>query len=435
MPHIDNRDSVLRALREELVGPCPLGEEIDCTQMVHLEDAETAYRAYRQRGSGEEILQRDSPTKRYGVGVLYPIEVHDAVQELGAQLPPAENDIESPLAEIPREALAPSAIQDCEQIAARAEYRLSDGDSDDFDLSSANTYKPSCMAVSILMHLPQGAVIEVEASGGRYALLPVMLLGRERDWWLRSPVNLSSHFHRDDLPVSDAYASPRDQQTHNVENLDVRIELFSRPYGTNADEFLVTACLVNRQQAEGRLDSLSLFQSGMEVRLRSGCPGAILPYPESEPLDSEERSQELLYRDKLTFAVGHGCAADWIRDGANSAECVSANCLPSFETPNITPDIRSANGNNLVASMRSLSGIDPNSDGIGELDAIVREYETWISEQRSRIVALSPRLQATAETHMEHCAEAALRMRDGMSLLASDPQVRRAFRLNNSTTS
>ena len=55
MPHIANRDAVLRALREELVGPCPLGQEIDCAQAIRLEDAEAAYRPYRQLGSGEEI--------------------------------------------------------------------------------------------------------------------------------------------------------------------------------------------------------------------------------------------------------------------------------------------------------------------------------------------------------------------------------------------
>jgi DUF2075 family protein len=85
--HITNRDAVLRALRQELVGPCPLGHEIDCAGPVQLDEAEAAYRPYRQLGSGEEILQRDSPTKRYGVGVLYPMEAKIDPQELEALLP------------------------------------------------------------------------------------------------------------------------------------------------------------------------------------------------------------------------------------------------------------------------------------------------------------------------------------------------------------
>lgn len=449
MPHIANRDAVLRALREELVGPCPLGQEIDCTQAIHLEDAEAAYRPYRQLGSGEEILQRDSPTKRYGVGVLYPMEAPVPPDEIDAQLPPPEEEATPPQQDNAREAIAPSAMHDCEAIAARAEYRLPEADSDDFDLSSANRYKPSSMAVSLLVHLPEGATLVTTASGGRYRPITVALprpRGRqeereervaaapefyEREWWLRSPVRLESHFHRRGFPASNSYANARDPVRENVENLDVRLEVFARPNQSRPDEFLITVCLVNRQPAEGRVDLQSLFQSRIEVRLQSGSPGTILPYPTAEPLDNEERSQELLYRDKLTFAVGHGCAADWTRSAATTADSVTAECLPVFETPSTTPDIRTSLGQPLIASMRLLSGIDPVSDGSGQLEAIISEYEAWITVQRGRIPSLNARLRETAEAHMEQCTEAARRMRDGLSLMASNPQIRRAFQLAN----
>lgn len=431
VPHIANRDAVLQALREELVGPCPLGPDIDCSQAIQLEDAEAAYRPYRQLGSGEEILQRDSPTKRFGVGVLYPMEAKVPPHELDAQLPPSEEEATPPRSDNAREALAPSALHDCEAIAARAEHRLPEADSDDFDLSSANTYKPSSMAVSLLVHLPNQAVLDVVATGGRYSPLPVMLLGREREWWLRSSVRLESHFHREDFPDSNAYARARDPVRENVENLDARIEVFARPYQSRPNEFLITVCLVNRQPSVGRMDSQCLFQSRIEVRVKTGSPGTILPYPTAEPVDGDERSQELLYRDKLTFAVGHGCAADWTRLTATSVESVTAECLPVFEAPSTTPDIRTATGDPLVASMRLLSGIDTASDGTEQLEAIVSEYEKWITVQRGRIPSLHTRLRATAETHMEQCAEASRRMRDGLSLLASDSQVRRAFQLAN----
>jgi hypothetical protein len=431
LPHMANRDTVLRVLREELVGPCPLGEEIDCTQAVHLETAEAAYKPYRQLGSGQEILQRDSPTKRYGVGVLYPMDALVPPDQLDAQLPPIDEAAVPQLSEAGREPLAASAVHDCETIAARAEHRLAEADSDDFDLSSANTYKPSSMAVSLLVHMPEGATLEVVATGGRYALLPVMLVGREREWWLRSPVRLESRFHREDFPAANAYVVARGPGRQNAENLDVRTEVFARPYQSRPDEFLITVCLVNRQLPGGRLDLQSMFQSRIEVRFKSGSPGTILPYPTAEPLDSEERSQELLYRDKLTFAVGHGCAADWTRSAVGSADTVSAECLPVFETPSTTPDIRSSNGEPLVASMRLLSGIETFSEGVEQLETVVAEYETWIAAQRRRIADLSVRFKNTAETHMEQCSEAARRMRDGLSLLATDSQVRHAFQLAN----
>jgi len=430
--HIANRDAVLQALRQELVGPHPLGEEIDCAAAIQLDDAEAAYRPYRQRGTGEEILQRDPPTKRYGVGVLYPMEVPIPPVELEAQLPPPDDEPAPPEQKNAREALTASAVHDCEEIAARVEHRLSDADTDDFDLSSANAYKPSSMAVSLLVRLPEGAELVVTATGGRYAIKPVLLTGREREWWLRSPVRLNSRFRRTDFPASSPrYAAARDPARENLDNLDVRIELFARPQ-PRPDEFLITVCLVNRQHADGRLDLQSLFQCRIDVTLEPGSSGTILPYPTADPLDSEERSQELLYRDKLTFAVGHGCAADWRRGAAPTcAESVSAECLPFFETPSTTPDIRSSSGQPLVASMRSLARIDPDTNGFDQLEAIASEYETWIEGQENRIAGLSPRLQETAGAHMRQCAEAAQRMRDGLSLLNSDAQIRRAFELAN----
>ncbi|MBL8819720.1 MAG: hypothetical protein JNL58_27085 [Planctomyces sp.] len=452
MTHIANRDVVLRALREELVGPCPLGQEVNCAQTIQFEDAESAYRPYRQLGSGEEILQRDSPTKRYGVGVLYPMEPPAPPDELSAQLPPSEEETMGLELGNERDVLSRSAVEDCETIAARAEFRLPEADSDDFDLSSANTYKPSSMAVSFLVHLPESSVLVATASGGRYRQLTVALprpRGRgeqqeehgegaaaaagyyERDWWLRSAVRLESHFHREDMPTSNAYANSRDPVRENVENLDVRIEAFVRPYRSRPNVFLATVCLVNRQAAENRKDSQSLFQSRIEVRLRHGSPGEILPYPTAEPLDGDERSQELLYRDKLTFAVGHGCAADWTCLTPTSAECITAECLPVYETPSTTPDIRTDSGRPLVASMRLLAGIDPASVGTEQLEAIVSEYEAWIVVQRGRIPDLPAGLRATAEAHMDQCAQASRRMRDGLLLLASDAQIGRAFQLAN----
>lgn len=429
--HISNRETVIQKLREELVGPSPIGDEIDCTQNIYLNDAESAYRPYRQLASGEEILQRDTPTKRYGIGVLYPMDTQVAPDELDSQPPLLDEDItQSP--ENTRETLSSFAEHDCEKIASRSEHSLPEANSDDFDISSANAYKPSSMAVSLLIHLPEGAELEIEAKGGRYKAIPVILVDREREWWLRSKVRLESRFYRSDFQSSSAYVKPRDPVFENVEGLDIQIELFSRPYQSRPDTFLITACLVNRQQATGHQDSQSLFQSWFEVRLRQGSAGAILPYPTSTPLDNEERSQELLYRDKLTFAVGHGCAADWTTNVSKTrANSVSAECLPFFETPNITPDIRSSNGGPLVASMRSLSGIAPESNGFDQLDAIVSEYESWIAFQLTRIHSLDSRFQEIAKMHMEQCSVAARRMRDGISLLISDPQVSRAFQLAN----
>ena len=430
--HIANRDTVLQSLLQELVGPHPVGEGIDCTVAIRLDDAKTAYLPYRQLGTGEEIIQRDSPTKRYGVGILYPREIPVAPEENEVQVSPTETETKSSQLESISDSLTDSAVQDFEKIAGRSGTGLSDGDSDDFDLSAANSFKQSSMAVSLLVHFPKGAKLTVSATGGRYSIKQVKLEGHDRDWWLRSPVRLSSRFDHADFSTNEArYSNTRETKNDNIENLDVRIELFARPQ-PSVDHFLITVCLVNRICSKGVVDLQSLFQSRIDIAFEKDSLGTIMPYLTAEPLDGEERSQELLYRDKVTFAVGHGCAADW-KPGKDSthAASVSAECLPRFETPSTTPDIRSSNGQPLVASMRSLARIDLGTDGFDQLETIVKEYEKWIVQQKERIAGLSHRLQTTAQIHMNQCSESAIRMRDGLSLLRDDPQIRFAFELAN----
>lgn len=429
--HIQNRDTVLKMLREELVGPCMVGEEIDCNQIVYLPEVESAYKPYRQLGSGEEILQRDSPTKRYGIGVLYPMEAPVTSEEVDRPLPELDSDI-GQRHEKYGDIFTSSAIHDCEMIASRLERSLPEANSDDLDISSANAYRPSSMAVSLLVYLPEGAELSVVATGGRYREKAVTLINRDGEWWLRSPVQLKSHFRRFDFPTSNAYVKAYNNVRSNVEDLDVKIKVFSRPYN-NPDEFLITVCLVNCQQPTGRIDSQCLFQANFEVQLEPGSTkAAFLPYPASEPLDEEEYSQELLYRNKLTFAVGHGCAADWLpKTPTTFASMILAECLPVVELSKTTPDICSSNGEPLVAYMRPLTGVDSNAKDTEQLERIVSEYEAWITTQRSRISSLSERLQKTANFHIDRCSEAAQRMRDGLALLVSDQQVRQAFQLAN----
>ena len=432
--HIANRDTVLRGLREELVGPAPRGQEIDCSGEVQFEEAEAGYRPHRQLGSGEEILQRNAPTKRYGIGVLYPMAAQPGPEEVDAQAPPLDPRETDGTPADGADPLLATAVQDVERITARAERRLPEAEADDFDLSSANAYKPSSMGLSVLVKLPSKAQLRVEATGGRYRHKPITIAGRPRDWWLRSRVQITASYRGEDFPQERPSTVQASETTaENLEELDIRIELLARPRRDDPGTYLITVCLINRETLHGRLDPQCLFQSHFRVVLDDPEGRAqILPYPTAVALDDEERSLELLYRDKVTFAVGHGCAADWQRvpDSLIAAE-VSAECLPAFETPSITPDITDDARRPLVASMRVLAGLDPADDGTASLNRIVTEYENWIARERAHVPGLEPRLQGTAVAHLDLCSAAATRMRDGLAFLASDAQARQAFRLAN----
>jgi hypothetical protein len=435
--HTKNRARIITALAEELVGPAPRGDEIDCSDVVKFSTVSDSYGPFKQAGTGEEILQRDTPTKRYGVGVLYPqgfTEEDAESQNSDEQLPerPADDgsatsnreDVEGDLSE---------AIAD---IAARASATDTQFDRDeDIEVSNANLYKPSTIAISFLAELESDAVLIVEATGGRYREKSVEVGDKQRTWWLRSPVELTSTFSCAEIMSAESASpiGPSSSDAENTNGLALEIRLIARPYDRSA-KYLLTICLINRKPKTASANLFSLFQAHFIVRLQSPQgTSRVLPYPapESSELDAEEESLSLLYRYAETFAVGHGCAADWgIGPGARVPDWLSAECLPTFETASITPDVQS-DGISAEVSMAALAGLMPATDGFDELAQIIELYERWITSKRGGIETLNETYRPTAERHMRACAVASQRMREGLEYLKTNSDARRAFQLAN----
>ncbi|MEZ5343569.1 MAG: helicase-related protein [Acidimicrobiales bacterium] len=184
----------------------------------------------------------------------------------------------------------------------------------------------------------------------------------------------------------------------------------------------------------GRADEVGLFQSEFRVRIEGAAEGAFLPYPDvgASAADPEELSNALLYRDAQTYAVGHGCAAEWSEDtGALGSGELVAQCLPSFEAPSISPDVLLEDGTRLEVPMRPLAGLDPNDDGMPALVTVVAEYERWIERQRVKVASLPEELRETASRHLDACDDAAGRMRSGLEYLRDDAHAAQAFQLAN----
>jgi hypothetical protein len=435
--HISNRDKIVEALVQELFGPAPSGDELDFSQPLHFSKAEDAYGPWRQKGTGEEVLQRDHPSKRYGVGVLYPAGTHeeekvDGVAALGLMAHSGETG--DTLPEEAREEIEKSLDTIREKLSSFS----NDANPGDLDLSLANAYKPSSIGISFLADFPEGSSLVVEVSGGRYRPVQVHIQDSERPriWWLRSPVSIKATFSAGALCAgsSRAVAPEPPVEAQNTEGLDIRVEVFSRPYGADRRQRLLTVCLVNRTDAAQSSDEAVLFQA----RFRAGViaqdgKGQIPAYPSTphSRLDEEEQSLALLYRNVETFGVGHGCAADWIRAASGRATWVSAECLPTFEAPSTTPDIRREDGTTVEVPMAALAGLVQGDDGFQTLEKIVADYEVWINQKEQEAQALEERHRDAARRHIESCRRCARRMRAGIGYLRSDSQAMQAFQLAN----
>ena len=431
--HITNREIVLRALREELVGPFPQGGRVDCSKEVVFAEAQQSYGPWIQEESGEEILQRDPPTKRYGVGVLFPTATgYDSisVEEYSQDGPNGDGDSDRYYAEI-----ADSVDRPSEEPGLDAWQDEIETESDDFDLSTSSSYKPSSMAVSFLAELSEGSEVIVEASGGRYQKKTVLVEGHERIWWLRQPVTMKSRFSSTDiLSHTAAKVSAKSVESNNCDGLSLGIEVYSRPH-VSAGTRLLTVCLINRDETQGPMDEKCLFQSYFRVTVASASGAAnILPYPSvsANKPDSEEQSLALLYRNFETFGVGHGCAADWEVDAsANRATKVSAESLPEFETPSITPDVARRDGTLVEVPMATLAGLDPNDDGLVAVSEVVDLYESWVEEREGEVLGLPKQYKTAASRHLEESRRCIGRMRLGLEYLKEDEKARKAFMLAN----
>lgn len=417
-----NRDRIINNLREEMIGPAPAGEDLDCTAEIVFADTATAYRSYRQMANGDEILQRDGPLNRYGAAVLHPLE--------------KKKETDSPV--IDTHSTGQIVFEDDDAESNHNDSANSDvADSDFLNLATANQELPSSMAVSFLAEITEGSELTVNVRGGRYNKLPVKIQKESKVWWVRSEVQIVSAFSSTDFPKTKNKLSPVLTRNKNTDGLNLSVELFARPNGL-PNQHLITAVLINRTALSKGFspDECALFQSEFDVSVTSpNGKHQILPYRQSfsRTLTDEEESIDLLYRRAQTFAVGHGCSADWDREVGESEKVqrVNATHFPVFEAPAITSEIKRADRSTLEIPMAKLAGLVQGDDGRRELADLLDEYERWIESQEREAVALEPRYQPAANRNLTQCRQVLTRMRDGVHFLETNEKARLAFRFAN----
>jgi len=430
MIHVENRERIIKALREEMIGPAPIGEEVDCGREIVFDTAEASRNPYRQKGTGEEILQREAPLIRYGAGILYPFAERTEEADVSGETEPilvvGETDGDPGIVED----VSSEAVQ--KKLEDLREQTPTKSDDNDIDLSSANRFYPSSLGISFLADFSADSKLVITASGGRYVDRPIRVEGRALTWWLRIPVSVAATFSGRDVLSAKGKVERGEISVEDAGELALSFEVFSRP--RTDDTRLVTVTLVNRTSKAGVRDKLCLYQTAFQAQVvnADGTTNNILPYPDAgiRTRDAEEESLDLLYRHVHTFAVGHGCSADWSADG-NRATTVAAEVFPVCETPSVTPDILGNDGNQLRLSMRSLSGLNSEYDGYKDLEDLVSQYESWIKGMRETSTTLDTQYRGASDRHLNNCEIAAERMRDGLAYLRSNRDAALAFQLAN----
>ncbi len=183
-----------RAVRRELFGPSdnepPRGKAVDCSSgSLRFDTREESWGQFHELTTLQEILTQSDPLRRYGIGVLYSgaAQRGTAISSGADSADGDDPDITwvSGLAENEGNPDGPPA-------EINVQPKFNEADSDDFDLTDANTFKPSAMAISFKCRVPAGGSLEVTVRGASYDRISTHIPGvkKPRDWWLRRPFEL-----------------------------------------------------------------------------------------------------------------------------------------------------------------------------------------------------------------------------------------------------
>lgn len=462
--NLANREQMLERLRAEVVGPDPAGKPVTLVDKQAMTWEE--FRTARRQPDGEEIVWQDPPTKRFGAGVLFPQGVDELASEEAAET--AEGSVVDSPDLRPDGEVKDSDAEKVEQKAARI---VAAKEAEDEDVTLANAFRPSALGVSFLGDLGReslgmnvelvsvgriGAEKTVQGPCGTYRSVTLVVgaaLGKkgiEKKVWMRRPaVAVEGKIPVVQLARSDLLkaAGPL-RYPIGPDGLGLQLVVLSRTWrgAPTADHRLITVSLINTLRAtRENLDSTCLFQAGFRVSGRSGADW-IDPYPEylaGEFVDPDPRADEnvnrVLYRNDRTFAIGHGCGADWVHGRPQRVGAVWSDVLPAFETPSTSADlsIKQPDGSvsSLKVSMRKLAGLVQGEDGLDDADTLLSEYRHWIAALGCAVASIPATDRPTATALIEDCRSCADRIDSGLALLRSEgvlgDQVRLAFRLAN----
>lgn len=352
-----------------------------------------------QGGADGPDLRGVLPTERFPCGAIYP------VSSSGEGIDPVGDDVED------AETAADVSGEDGAEPAIVRRY-----------------IPPSSLGFSFFI---KGACIELQllCSAVRYERTERDERGRYKNEWTRR--TLAPDADSEEV-VNVSCPGKEQRQSHGVLAGRARLDVLWRRF---ADGWIVTVTLCNtqvvaddtREFAFERAEK-TLFEASLRSVIDAGEVGEY-PRVDRSLLDDEEQEIELQYAEQRIYAVGHGCAADWMTANGKVTE-LCTQTMPAVEVPQMTADTGS--GGDVALSLAVLSRLGDCQDPLAsELPAFVDGYAAWAARQKEMLSGLSEDDGAAAERICQRIETTVKRMRGGLALLGKDAQVRLAFALAN----
>jgi hypothetical protein len=169
---------------------------------------------------------------------------------------------------------------------------------------------------------------------------------------------------------------------------------------------------------------LHVDAGGAEVFLPVRDVLAERDWPEHDP---EMRQLDLQYRNRLEYAIGRTCSADWsAKHGARRASAVWTTWLPVAETP----QTQARSVDDALLSMDKLAHVTPEELRTG-LQPLIDGYRTWLDTQQAAAAELPKHLREAADAVLFKARGAHQRLQTGLEHVAADTEALRCFRFMN----
>ena len=362
----------------------------------------------------EEVLE-DAPYVKYAAGVLFPREVQSDESGSIRGVEADTNDHDANDVDEGEVIIAPDV--DAQEQFEGAEA----GESESYDdlVTLANQYKPSAIALTFVV--PNTAMqLNVRCYAAEYmsGTRPSKDGTRVNSIWQRK--NISIEPFQILLPEQGS-------EHHSVTN-GLRFCVYIK----QSDESRIVTASMYNDTRHGSGDAKTFYQSGF-ILTCVDSDWEFLEYSNFEkhvPLDDEDLTLDMLYRDQRTFAIGHGCGADWTLGTRGGAKTLSTEAIPRVVVPPIEP----REGTDRYLDMKFLQGEPGCEDGgiATELKKLCVAYEAWIERKEEYAEQELPhRYDRAAKANLTLCRTALGRIRAGIETIANDAQTMEAFNLAN----
>ncbi|MEL6092787.1 DISARM system helicase DrmA [Plesiomonas shigelloides] len=388
-------------------------------------------------GGPDELIVDMGVRDRYLVGKLAPREAAERGQEFPVDAENAEDD-------------APDLIVKARPAKVDSPTVSGSGEPDEqeeIDAASNQSLVPSSLGMTFCV---DGDVdrIEIEARWGRYERSDEHEIYRTRKnketgaeertkakVWQRIPCGGKIL-----LSLTEGVIPP---QAPDSAAPEVRVQGSIRARNANGDR-LVTLFLVNAQEEpDANRDTAWVFQPELIVRSEKDAANRAIfrrrPVLDADGMDPEREALEMIYRNRVEFAVGHGVAVHAkTEEDVTLATEVRTTVMPQYEvqvteTPGLDPSDRPAMRDMVSSGLLDMQRlatleIDPLVDA---LNMLTKDYAAWIGEQRASVGTQVKGFDAQAQAAMERCREIHTRLQQGIDTLKHHDNALAAFRFAN----